>query len=292
MRPNFLVIGAMKSATTSLCELLGDHPDVFICKPKEPEFFCKDTVYKQGWKWYESLFSPALNKIAIGEGTASYTKRLIFPQTAMRIAHDIPDTKLIYIVRHPLERIESHWTHSILAGSNATMRFCDALRQFPNYIDTSLYFHQINAYREYFSDDHILVLFFEDFKANPDKILERCFRFLGVDPTFHPSNPERPRNVSGNLVDTKMIRTMKQLPQLRSVVRLLPKSVKHPMKRIFQRQIHKGPIWDKDTLHWVIDMVAPDATAFLKYYGKPEDYWKLGDPWKLERPTPPVKLAS
>lgn len=292
MKPNFLVIGAMKSATTSLCELLGDHPEVFICKPKEPEFFCKDTVYKRGWKWYESLFSSALHKIAIGEGTASYTKRLVFPQTAIRIAHDIPDAKLIYIVRHPLERIESHWTHTILSGVNPNLRFCDALRQFPYYIDTSLYSHQISAYREYFSDDRILVLFFEDFKASPNKVLEQCFRFLGVDPTFQPSNPEKPRNVSGNLANTQMIRTMKQLPQLRSAIGLLPKSMKHPMKRIFQRQINKRPEWDKDTLQWVIDMVAPDAIAFLKHYGKPEDYWKLGNYRESEYPTPPVKLAS
>lgn len=286
MRPNFLVIGAMKSATTSLCDLLGSHPDIFISKPKEPEFFCKDEVYTQGLSWYESLFSSAVEKIAVGEGTASYTKRLTFPNTARRIAHNLPDIKLIYIVRHPLERIESHWVHSTLTGSVKT-RFCDAIRQYPGYIDTSLYFHQISAYREHFPDDRILVLFFEDFKVAPHIVLERCFQFLGVDPSFRPTDPERPRNVSGNLIDSKIVRIIRRIPQFQFSAKLLPPQIKYPLKRIFQRQIKEYPLWDKDTLLWVIDRVAPDAQVFLKRYGKPENYWKL------ERPTiSPVRLAS
>lgn len=286
MRPNFLVIGAMKSATTSLCELLGSHPDIFICKPKEPEYFCKDEIYNRGWKWYESLFSAANNKIAIGEGTASYTKRLIFPNTVSRIVHALPDIKLIYIVRHPIKRIESHWTHSMLTGS-ITTPFCNTLRQFPGYIDASLYFHQINAYREYFPDDRILVLFFEDFKTVPHKVLERCFQFLAVDATFQPLDPERARNVSGNLIDMKIIRAIKQVPQFRYTAKVLPSKVRRPLKRIFQREIREHPTWDKSTLQWVIEKIAPDAHAFLKYYGKPIDYWKLEYP-----DTPPIKLAS
>ncbi|MEX2430634.1 MAG: sulfotransferase, partial [Dehalococcoidia bacterium] len=117
VRPNFLVLGAMKSATTTLCELLATHPQAFVCEPKEPEFFCKDEVYSRGWPWYQSLFRSALHKKAVGEGSTSYTKKLLFPRTASRIAAHVPDARLIYIVRHPIERIESHWMHSLRAGS-------------------------------------------------------------------------------------------------------------------------------------------------------------------------------
>ena len=274
MRPNFLVIGAMKSATTSLCELLGSHPDIFVSNPKEPEFFCKDDIYKRGWKWYESLFTAAIGKIAIGEGSASYTRRLLFPETVTRIARDLPDTKLIYIVRHPLERIESHWVHSRRSGYINT-QFCDSLRQFPTYIDTSLYFHQISAYRKYFSDDRMLILFFEDFKTEPHKALNRCFQFLGVDSTFKPSDAERPRNVSGNLIDTKIIRSMRHIPQLQSIKKLVPMGVKKNLRRFLYRRMKTHPNWDNDTFKWVIYQVLPDAKAFLKLYSKPEDYWKL-----------------
>ncbi len=57
VKPNFFVIGAAKAGTTSLCELLGAHPDVFMCDPKEPGFFSLPTKYKLGYDWYASLFA-------------------------------------------------------------------------------------------------------------------------------------------------------------------------------------------------------------------------------------------
>ena len=77
MLPNFLVIGAAKSATTSLCELLGQHPDVFILDPKEPHFFTRH--YELGWKWYKSLFSNAGSYERIGEGSTSYSQKGLYP---------------------------------------------------------------------------------------------------------------------------------------------------------------------------------------------------------------------
>jgi len=95
MKPNFLVIGAMKCGTTKLCHLLGQHPDVFMCEPKEPEFFAKDKKYKRGWDWYESLFTAGEGKTAIGEGSVTHTKSLRFPNAASRIVKHLPDAKLI-----------------------------------------------------------------------------------------------------------------------------------------------------------------------------------------------------
>ncbi len=74
VKPNFLVIGAMKCATTSLCDIFAQHPQMFVCTPKEPEFFCDDKVFARGWPWYESLFTAGTNKLAVGEGSTSYTK--------------------------------------------------------------------------------------------------------------------------------------------------------------------------------------------------------------------------
>ena len=80
MKPNFLVIGAMKCGTTSLCSLLGQHPDIFMSNPKETYFFSNDEVYQRGSSWYESIFLGSENKIAIGEGSTNYSKKYIFPK--------------------------------------------------------------------------------------------------------------------------------------------------------------------------------------------------------------------
>jgi hypothetical protein len=73
MRPNYLVIGAHKCATTTVCTLLGQHPDAFMAEVKEVHFFSKDEVFGRGFAWYESLFDPAGSKKRIGEGRPTYT---------------------------------------------------------------------------------------------------------------------------------------------------------------------------------------------------------------------------
>ena len=116
MKPNFLVIGAQKSATTTLCDLFSQHPDVYISNPKEPHFFAKNEVYAKGWDWYKKLFSNAGKAKAIGEGSTGYTMHVVFPNAPSRISRDLPNAKLIYIVRHPIRRIESDWKQRTLWG--------------------------------------------------------------------------------------------------------------------------------------------------------------------------------
>ena len=193
MLPNFLVIGAAKSATSRLCVLLGRHPDVFLCEPKEPHFFARDEVFANGMNWYEGLFEGAAGKKAVGEGSTTYTKLPLHPQSAERIARHLPDARLIYIVRHPIDRIESDYIEALKGGYAVGADFNKALREFPHFVESSCYWKQISAYRRLFPDERILVLFFEDFNADPASVLRRCFVFLGVDPSVNlgPLN-ERP----------------------------------------------------------------------------------------------------
>lgn len=72
VKTNFHVIGAMKCATTSLCNALACHPDVFFTSLKEPEIFYPDDNFAREWSWYELLFARANGEIAMGEGTTSY----------------------------------------------------------------------------------------------------------------------------------------------------------------------------------------------------------------------------
>lgn len=79
MKPNYIVIGSMKSGTSTLCHLLGQHPDIFMSNPKEPEYFCNPELYARGREWYETLFEDATGKSAVGEGSTSYIKAHLFP---------------------------------------------------------------------------------------------------------------------------------------------------------------------------------------------------------------------
>ena len=288
VKPNFFVIGAAKAGTTSLCELLGAHPDVFMCDPKEPGFFSLPKKYRLGYDWYAALFASAGAHNAIGEGSTTYSQIGIFPHVVRRIINYAPDARIIYIVRSPLERLESLWIQWRHMGRRIPASFANALRRWPALIDSSLYWTQINAYRQYFPDERILVLFFEDFKSDPHVVLSRCFEFLEVTPQAQIQDTDRPRNVWDDKHEDRIaLRALRRLPgfnRLRSAS--IPKAVRRALKRAFRKPIRQRPRWDEQTRRWVVDRIADDVRQFLEFYGKPMDFWSF-DP-----PSSPTRLGS
>ncbi|HEX7009002.1 MAG TPA: sulfotransferase [Phycisphaeraceae bacterium] len=278
MHPNFLVIGAPKSATTSLCYYLGKHPQVFMCEPKEPSFFSRH--FSRGWEWYVSLFERAGSAKAIGEGSIDYSCTGVFPHVPERIARHLPEAKLIYIVRHPMERLGSHWLQLLHNGwIDPGLPFREALRQEPVLIDASLYLKQINAYRKYYPDDRILVLFFEDFKADPHAVLRRCCQFLQISPHGIQEDANRPQNVtSEHSQDTAAMWLLRQVPGLIRLRLSLPKSVRQRLKKWLRKPLEASVQWDETTWRWAQQQIEPDAQAFLETYGKPSDYWNFTPP--------------
>ena len=274
-RPTFFVIGAMKCGTTSLYDLLAAHPEIGMSTVKEPAFFCNDEYFSQGWAWYESLFAHAAGRKAIGEASTSYTKKFTYPGVAERIARHLPDARLIYVVRHPLERIESQWLHGMHAGWNAA-NFARALDD-PSVIDPSRYWAQINAYREFFPDERVLVLFLDDFKSNPQAILSRVYAFLNVDATFQPGAISQPRNASASLESERpLLGALRKVPWVRRVGCVLPEAWRAAVKRRFLMRRYAGrPRWPADRRRRVIGEIADDVREFLKFYGRPTDYWDL-----------------
>jgi hypothetical protein len=274
MKPNFLVIGAMKCATTSLCDILSQHPQIFVCSPKEPAFFSDDSVFARGWPWYESLFAVASDMIAVGEGSTGYTKIMIHPHTAERMAKHLPDAKLIYIARHPLKRIESHWLELIAIGLDLPP-FVEALKSWPNIVDTSLYWKQINAYRRFYPDERILVLFFEDFVAEPYGVLKRCYQFLGVDPGANRADPATASNVSANRrLDGRVIPILRRIPGARVAKNLAPGLVLRVIEKL-RHPLPNRPEWPPEIRRELVMQLADDTQEFLRFYGKAADFWSL-----------------
>jgi hypothetical protein len=275
VRPNFLVIGAMKCGTTSLYDLLAQHPEIGMSCVKEPAFFCDDNVFAKGWSWYESCFAQAAGRKAVGEASTSYTKKYSYPHAAGRIARYLPHARLIYVVRHPLERIESQWLHGVHCRWHPA-NFGQALDN-PSLIDPSRDWSQVSAYRDYFPDDRILVLFFDDFKANPSGFLSRCFDFLGVEPSFVPHGLDQARNVSASLTSERpLLGALRRIPFSRAVSDMLPVPWRNAIKqRLFTRRSVRRPEWPADLRRKVIWEIGDDVRTFLKSYGRPSDFWEL-----------------
>jgi hypothetical protein len=279
--PNFLIVGAAKSGTSSLHGLLSQHPQVFMSKKKEINFFGSDTNFQKGWDWYKSFFEGSKSALAIGEATPAYSSRTENPKVVKRIAEAMPDIKMIYIVRHPLRRIESYWRYTVIKAHNLSINQLvrdESLK--PWHLDRSRYWFQISAYREYFKDDQILVLFFEDFKSDPMRTLKQCFDFIGVDPTIEINNPNKIYNKTKSSIEEvkSIFQKFRRLPFYNFIRDMFPAAWRETMmKKTRLKKEIKVPIpeWETDTLKWVIDQLAEGTKKFLEFYGKPADFWSL-----------------
>ncbi len=203
--PNFIVVGASKSGTTSLYHYLKQHPDIFLSdKQKEGRYFSKmegnysgpgdanvDLSIIRNLEEYKALFSNYIGEKAIGDISPEY---LYFYKNAIpQIKKDLNDeVKIIIILRSPIDRAFSGYLH-FKRDSRETLSFEEGLekekeRAAKNYIwawqykNSGLYSEQVKAYTENFKNVKIII--FDDFKESPDDVLKEVCRFLEVDPDF------------------------------------------------------------------------------------------------------------
>jgi hypothetical protein len=203
--PNFFIVGASRSGTTSLANYLGQHPDIYLSPVKEPSHFIKDyPVAVHNYDEYLSLFKDAGNARAIGEASTAY---LFDPDAAHAIHERFQDSKIIIILRNPIDMAVSLWRYLVLNG-NETKSFEDAItpkeREYRKteefkkscaswiwcpaylYIERALYFNQVERYIKVFGRDHVKIYIFENFAQSPVKICQDIFTFLGVDNNYVP----------------------------------------------------------------------------------------------------------
>ena len=198
--PNFLIIGAAKAGSTSLYQYLRSHPDVFMPGHKELRFFIGNTDGENGrWHlgrgWYEEQFASANGAVAVGEATPSYT---LYPHhlgVAERMASVVPEARLIYIVREPVDRMVSHYMHNFVSGVERKPLEV-ALRERPVYLNGSRYAFQIEQFLEHFPSKQLLVITSEQLRDERVATLAGVWSFLEVDPMPETEAFEADHNVT------------------------------------------------------------------------------------------------
>lgn len=182
--PNLIIIGAMKCATTSLHYYLGLHPEISMSREKELNFFICEGNWHKGIEWYNSHFT---GKAKIhGESSPNYTNYPFSRGVPERMYSCVPEAKLIYMVRDPIDRIISHYIHQYAARrENRKLSEALANSHANPYVFRSKYFMQLEKYLEYFPRCNILVITQEDLYSHRQQTLQKIFRFLEVDHSFH-----------------------------------------------------------------------------------------------------------
>ena len=182
--PNLLVIGAMKSGTTSLHHYLSIHPRIFMSEIKELNYFIKEENASKGIDWYKSNFDSRF--MYNGESSQNYSKRHLYKGVPKRIKKTLGnDVNFIYIVRDPIKRIISHVNEAKFLGNRKNSfnleEYSETQLRELNYVLTSMYYYQIEPYLELFPNENFHFVCFEELSMNPQKELNKIFSFLNLE---------------------------------------------------------------------------------------------------------------
>jgi hypothetical protein len=179
---NLVVIGAMKCGTTSLHAYLGAHPQISMA-PKELNFFVAELNWARGIDWYRAQF--AADAPVRGDTSPEYTMHPTYPGVACRMHEVVPDARLIYLVRHPVERLLAHYRH-MRASRDEDRPLEEALADLDDnrYLAPSRYAFQLDQYLAEFPADRILVVRQDDLLHRRRETLRRIFAFLEVAADF------------------------------------------------------------------------------------------------------------
>ncbi len=233
--PDFMIIGAMKCATSTLHEQLAATPGFFMSRPKEPNFFSDDDVWERGIDWYAGLFAAAQPGQLRGESSTHYTKLPTHPRTIERLAGSVHTRRFIYVMRHPVERLVSHyiheWTQRVYAES-----IDEAVSRRPELIAYGCYARQLRPWLERFGRDAVLPVFFERLAVAPDTELARIARFVGYAGEVRWQGDLGARNVSSERLRKSALReALVASPALTALRRrFVPKPVRDWVKRAWQ----------------------------------------------------------
>jgi hypothetical protein len=297
MKPNFLIVGPPKCASTSLYYYLNQHPEVYLSKVKETHFFSNH--YHKGIEFYEHYFDGAGNAKAIGEATPSYS---FLPFAADRIKNDYPNIKLIFCFRNPMERAFSQWLMQRDSGVEKA-GFIDAIKlnikqlDYINfngekgaaiwtsradnidagekwvriYVQAGMYAAMMKSYFERFKKEQIKCIFIEDLRDSFNETMKDLFAFIGVDENFVTPVKEE-KNFYYNRKIYRALSNLIGIKNIRLISSNLPKLVKNNLKQKKQ-SVKEIPKISKEERLFLWNIYKADIQELEHITGKKLCHW-------------------
>lgn len=219
MVPNVLCVGFAKCGTTTLYDILIQHPDIYLSGIKEPIYYGNSKFEKKGFGWYLSRYYPQkINEKIVMEINPVIGKYI----SAERIKKDYGEnTKIIFLIRNPIKRLYSNFKMNLIKGDcfdekkenigDSSILFekwvinnflndkLDVISgdKVPKFCKSGNYYKKISDYYNVFGRNNIKVVIFEDFISNPKKVCEELYDFMGIEPndninySIHSNNGNR-----------------------------------------------------------------------------------------------------
>lgn len=277
MRVDFMVIGSQKCGTTSLARQLADHPQIAFCSEKEPGYFHKSDDWRVGIDDYHRLYSPQPGQLC-GEASTYYTFLPEWLDTHKRLYEYNPDLKLIYIMRQPVERIISHYSHNLVRSIDTAPAEWAVLNQ-PSYLNRSRYAVQIRPYLELFERENILLLVFEEYTADQVAALQQVATFLGIDPQpfLETDTSAAHQSVGEPYLKYDAVRSIVKTGVFQKLRTVVPASIRQPVRhRLLSNKLEQKPEFSAAVKHTLWRLLEDDVRAIEDLLGRPLDVWRQG----------------
>jgi hypothetical protein len=204
-----------------------------MSQPKEPNFFSDDDVYGRGMDWYRGLFSEAAPGDLRGESSTHYTKLPTHPQTLerLRLAFGDAPLKFVYIMRHPVDRLVSHFIHEWSEGKYSES-ISEAIEEHPELVEYGCYAKQLKPWLDAFGKESILPLFADGLRKHPQRTLQSVCDFIGYSGEPKWRVDEVDHNVGRLRVRKSPLLRVAAIPPVRWVRRtFVPESLRNRFKR-------------------------------------------------------------
>lgn len=309
--PTFLVVGAVKAGTTSLHEYLNQHSEIFMSPVKETNFFSDADMlfdkfnvdYKQDidhnldkyldgpmdkkihiahvrtWQQYQKLFRDVKDQKAIGEISNSY---LYCPNTASAIHAQLPDVKIVMILRNPIDRLFSQYLMNLKLGKIITKDLLQEIQNDQNkkdkgwgvshlYLEVGKYYSQVKKYFDMFSRNQVHVILYDDYKRDPAAVMQKLFAFIGVDAGFSLDMSLK-YNEAGVPRFGKLNYWLTQTGIYGLSKKLFPDSLKSRIKSLIYTK-DNIPVISADEKKWLINYYTEDVEKLEKLLGVSLQNW-------------------
>lgn len=298
--PDFLIAGVPKAGTTALHAALAPHPELYLSPVKEPKFFLTDgppprhggpgdvqTYQEHVWRRedYEALFADAPAGALLGEATPFYLHDL---GSHARIKALVPQARLIVLLRDPVDRAHSNWTHLWNAGLEPEADFLAACRAEParvaagwapfwHYTGLGLYGRQLEHLYRHFPREQVLLLRYRELKDAPAATLDRVCSFLGVATGVLGAIPKE--NVNRHVVEDNAVNAV-----LRGLLRWggtfghrfpvpLRLAARGPLLTVLHRKTGTRPVTTPAERAALLPSFAADIALLQEVTGERYDDW-------------------
>jgi sulfotransferase family protein len=286
--PNFLIVGAAKSGTTTLASHLSKHPQVFVPPRKELYFFERDELWERGADWYANQFAGAGAATAVGEATPNY---MFYPWAVQRIAEMLPGVRAIACLRDPVDRAYSHYLHwadrmwfeprsftqavedELAAGADQVSSHMHRRQQNPpyfGYLARGKYLPQLERLTATLGRESLHVVLLDDLQSDPAGTFAGVCAFLGVDPGVHVPDLSARENVYSPHTPRPVWRWLTRHRLLHHMPRRAAKIV---ARHIVKPRPRPVPPMDPDVRERLAEHFAPHTAALEAWLGRDLSAW-------------------